>query len=66
MSVERVDLPLSLEDFYFHYHTRRRPVVIRTGSLAQLGWKTQPWNNEYLAQKAGAQQVWCRARRGRV
>jgi mannose-6-phosphate isomerase-like protein (cupin superfamily) len=57
MSVERVDFPLSLEDFYFHYHTRRRPVVIHTGSLAQLGWKTQLWNNEYLAQKAGAQQV---------
>ena len=57
MSVERVDFPLSLEDFYSRFYTRRRPAVIRTQSLAQLGWHTQQWNNEYLAHKAGAQQV---------
>jgi mannose-6-phosphate isomerase-like protein (cupin superfamily) len=57
MSVERVDFPLSLEAFYFHFHTRRRPVVIRTQSLAQLGWRTHFWNDEYLTYKAGTQQV---------
>jgi mannose-6-phosphate isomerase-like protein (cupin superfamily) len=57
MSVERVDFPISLEDFYLRFHTRRLPVVIRTASLAQLGWKTQLWSNDYLAHKAGAQQI---------
>ncbi|HEX2668069.1 MAG TPA: cupin-like domain-containing protein [Gammaproteobacteria bacterium] len=57
MPIERVDFPLSLEDFYFRFHTRRRPVVIRTSSLAQLGWQTHLWSNEYLAYKAGAHEV---------
>lgn len=57
MSVERVDFPISLEDFYFRFYTARQPVIIRTQSLAQLGWQTQQWSNEYLAHKAGAQQV---------
>ena len=57
MSVERVDFPLSLEDFYLRFHTRRRPAVIRTQALTELGWQTQRWSNEYLARKAGAQQV---------
>src|SRR5579859_2047901 len=57
MSVERVDFPLSLEDFYFRFHTRRRPAVIRTQSLSELGWQTHLWNNDYLAYKAGAHQV---------
>jgi mannose-6-phosphate isomerase-like protein (cupin superfamily) len=64
MSVERVEFPLSLEDFYFRFHTRRRPVVIRTQSLAQLGWQTHLWSNEYLAYKAGAQQVLVQRRGG--
>ena len=64
MSVERVDFPISLEDFYFRFYTRRRPVVIRTQSLAQLGWQTHLWSNEYLAQKAGAQQVLVQRRGG--
>lgn len=57
MSVERVDFPIPLEDFYFRFHTGRQPVVMRTQSLSQLGWHTHLWNNEYLAHKAGAQQV---------
>jgi mannose-6-phosphate isomerase-like protein (cupin superfamily) len=57
MSVERVDFPLSMEEFYFRFHTRRRPAVIRAQSLGQLGWQTHLWSNEYLAYKAGAQQV---------
>lgn len=64
MSVERVDFPISLEDFYLRFHTRRRPAVIRTQSLAQLGWQTQRWNNEYLVHKAGAQQVLVQQRGG--
>ena len=64
MSVERVDFPLSLEDFYFRFYTRRQPAVIRTQSLAQLGWHTQQWSNEYLAHKAGAQQVLVQQRGG--
>jgi mannose-6-phosphate isomerase-like protein (cupin superfamily) len=57
MAIERVDFPLPLEDFYFRFHTRRQPVVIRTQSLAQIGWQTHQWNNEYLGYKAGAHEV---------
>lgn len=64
MSIERVDFPLSVEDFYFRFHTRRRPVVIRTPSLAQLGWQTQLWKDDYLAYKAGSQQVLVQKRGG--
>ncbi|HEY4128923.1 MAG TPA: cupin-like domain-containing protein [Gammaproteobacteria bacterium] len=64
MPVERVDFPLPLEDFYLDYHTRRRPVVIRTRALSRLGWQTQLWTNEYLANKAGSQQVVVQKRGG--
>ena len=64
MSVERVDFPIPLEDFYLRFHTRRRPAVIRAQSLAQLGWQTQRWSNEYLAHKAGTQQVLVQKRGG--
>src|SRR5579871_5596360 len=64
MSVERVDFPLSLEDFYYRFHTRRLPAVIRAQSLARLGWQTHLWTDEYLAYKAGSQQVLVQQRGG--
>ncbi len=64
MSVERVDFPLSLEDFYLRFYTRRQPAVIRTRSLAQLGWQTHLWTNEYLAYKAGVHEVLVQKRGG--
>ncbi|HEY1992598.1 MAG TPA: cupin-like domain-containing protein [Gammaproteobacteria bacterium] len=64
MPVERVDFPISLDDFYLRFYTRRLPAVIRTRSLAQLGWQTHQWSNEYLAHKAGAQQVVVQKRGG--
>ena len=64
MTVERVDFPLSPEDFYLRFYTRRQPVVVRTRSLAELGWRTQLWNNDYLTYKAGAQEVLVQKRGG--
>ena len=64
MSVERVDFPISLEDFYLRFYTRRQPAVIRTQSLAQLGWQTHLWTNDYLAYKAGAHEVLVQKRGG--
>jgi mannose-6-phosphate isomerase-like protein (cupin superfamily) len=64
MSVERVDFPINLEDFYFRFYTRRQPAVIRTQSLQQLGWRTHLWTNDYLAYKAGAHEVLVQKRGG--
>src|SRR5690242_21418945 len=55
--VPRLRHPLSLEQFYGEFYIPRRPVIIDTGSLAQLGWQTQRWTNDYLMFKAGAQEV---------
>ncbi|MDE2196034.1 MAG: cupin-like domain-containing protein [Gammaproteobacteria bacterium] len=57
VQVPRLRHPLALEEFYHDYYVPRRPVVITTESLAQLGWQTHLWTNEYLSYKAGAQQV---------
>lgn len=64
MAVERVDFPFPLEDFYLRFHTRRQPVVIRTRALAQIGWQTHQWSNDYLAYKAGAHEVLVQKRGG--
>lgn len=53
----RVDHPLPVEDFYFNYFTARKPVIIRTRFLAELGWRTHLWSNEYLNFKAGTHTV---------
>jgi len=55
--IARVDFPITLGDFYLHFYTQRRPVVIRTSSVAELGWQTHLWSNEYLNFKAGAHEV---------
>lgn len=57
MNVERVEHPLSLGEFLLNYYLPRRPVIIRTASLQQLGWRTHLWTNEYLSYKAGAHEV---------
>lgn len=56
-SVARVEHPYPLADFYLEYFIPRRPVVIRTRSLAELDWRTERWSNEYLEHKAGGQSV---------
>lgn len=55
--VPRLRHPVTLEQFYGEFYIPRRPVIINTGSLAQLGWQTQRWSNDYLMFKAGAQEV---------
>jgi Cupin-like domain len=56
-AVPKLKHPMSLEKFYSDYYVPRRPVIITTESLTQLGWNTQLWNNEYFLYKAGSQQV---------
>lgn len=55
--ISRVQHPLSLREFYLNYFIARRPVVIRTKTLAELDWHTDRWTDEYLAYKAGSQSV---------
>lgn len=57
MDIARLDFPVSPADFYYSYFTARQPVIIRTRSLAQLGWRTELWSNEYLVYRAGAHEV---------
>lgn len=53
----RTDLP-TLEAFYFDALGPRKPMVIRPGSLDRvLEWKTDRWNADYLARRAGSQTV---------
>lgn len=55
--VPRLRHPVTLEQFYGEFYIPRRPAIISTVSLAQLGWQTQRWSNDYLLSKAGAQEV---------
>ncbi|MGE5626395.1 MAG: cupin-like domain-containing protein [Bacillota bacterium] len=64
MAVARVDFPIPLQDFYSRFFVPRQPVVIRTQSLTELGWRTQLWSNDYLAYKAGAHEVLVQKRGG--
>ena len=57
MEIQRVPHPLPLRDFYLSYFIPRRPVVIKTRSLEELGWRTRLWTHEYLSYKAGSQEV---------
>ncbi len=56
-SVARVEHPYPLAGFYLEYFIPRRPVVIRTRSLAELAWRTERWTNEYLDEQAGGESV---------
>lgn len=57
MDVPRLKHPVTLQEFYSDYYVPRRPVVITAESLAQFGWQTHLWTNDYLLYKAGSQQV---------
>lgn len=53
----RTELP-TLEDFYFDALGPRQPMVIRLGELDEaLEWKTDRWDADYLARRAGSQTV---------
>ncbi|MEE9142327.1 MAG: cupin-like domain-containing protein [Gammaproteobacteria bacterium] len=56
-AVDRVKHPFTLQQFTEEYVNRRRPVVIRTRSLADLGWHTDRWTEDYLVEKAGQTRV---------
>ncbi|MGH8371743.1 MAG: cupin-like domain-containing protein [Gammaproteobacteria bacterium] len=62
-TIDRLDHPVSLSDFYLHYFTVRKPVVIRFKDLADIGWRTNLWTNDYLRYKAGSQTVLVQKRR---
>lgn len=55
--IPRLRHPVALEKFYSDYYVPRRPVIIATESLADLGWRTQLWDRDYLLYKAGSQLV---------
>ncbi|MGH8320930.1 MAG: cupin-like domain-containing protein [Gammaproteobacteria bacterium] len=55
--IARVAHPMPLQEFYLHHFLARQPVVLRTSGLAELGWRTHLWTNDYLRYKAGAQSV---------
>jgi len=55
--VTRVDHPFPLADIYLRHFIPRQPLVIRTRTLADLGWQTGRWTNEYLEQQAGSESV---------
>jgi len=57
MEISRIGHPLPLKNFYLDYFVSRQPVVIRTRSLEELGWRTHNWSNEYLNFKAGRHEV---------
>lgn len=44
-------------EFYAEYVIPRRPLWLRLGNLARLGWSTDRWTPEYLARRAGSQRV---------
>lgn len=46
-----------MRDFYLQYFTARQPLVIKFRDLAEIGWRTSLWTNDYLRYKAGAQTV---------
>ena len=56
MEIEHLDHPIRIDEFYLRY-AERRPLILRTQSLAQLGWRTHLWSDEYLDYKAGAHTV---------
>jgi peptidyl-lysine (3S)-dioxygenase / protease len=61
--ITRLQHPVAPQDFYLHYFTARRPLVIQFGDFAEIGWRTHLWSNEYLRYKAGAQTVMVQKRR---
>ena len=56
MQIERFKHPLAQHEFYLRY-AERQPLIVRTESLAQLGWRTHLWDDKYLDFKAGAHTV---------
>lgn len=56
VTLHQLDHPVPPEVFLDHY-ARRRPLIIRVGDLATLGWRTHLWTDAYLAYKAGAHEV---------
>jgi len=56
MDIERLDHPVPIDEFYLYY-AERRPLLLRTQSLAQFGWRTHLWSDDYLDYKAGAHNV---------
>ncbi|MDE1984669.1 MAG: cupin-like domain-containing protein [Gammaproteobacteria bacterium] len=56
MDIERLQHPVPQDEFYRRY-AERRPLIVHTESLAQLGWRTHLWDDAYLEHKAGAHNV---------
>lgn len=47
----------SMQDFYFSALAKRVPIIIRLGDFSTIGWRTDKWSADYLAQRAGSQTV---------
>src|SRR5574340_317535 len=56
MDIERLQHPVPQDEFYRRY-AERRPLIVHTESVAQLGWRTHLWEDAYLEHKAGAHNV---------
>lgn len=65
-TVDAREHPLALEAFQRDYLLARKPVVIRTGGLAALDWRTDRWTPEYLIDRVGPRHVVVQVRRGGV
>lgn len=58
--------PVPLPEFQKDYLLARRPLVIRTGGLAAIDWRTDRWNSNYLVEKVGPRKVVVQVRRGGI
>lgn len=55
--INHIQHPIPREQFLREYLEARQPVVIETRSLADLGWHTDRWTDDYFVDRAGAQKV---------
>lgn len=64
--IETVEHPLPLSRFHQDYLLARRPVIIRVGDLAEIGWRTHRWDAGYLIDKVGPRSVIVQLRRSGI
>lgn len=56
-SLEPITEVPSRKEFYVNWVVPRRPMWLRLGDLARLGWRTDRWTPKYLARRAGLHPV---------
>ncbi|MCG8432628.1 MAG: cupin-like domain-containing protein [Gammaproteobacteria bacterium] len=57
MTIQRINARLPLREFYLNYYIPRKPVILQTDGLHNLGWHVDRWTDGYLIEKAGDQKV---------